>query len=89
MEQILEILNQYIIIVIMAGCIGIGYIIKHSLDFIPNKYIPLILGVVGILLNVWNNGWVLNPEILISGLASGLAATGAFEGYKNISSKKE
>lgn len=86
MEQILEIMNQYIVVIIMIGCLGIGYIIKHSLNFIPNKYIPLILGLVGILLNIWNSG-NLSVEIIVGGLASGLAAVGAFEGYKNITKK--
>lgn len=88
MEQVLEILNQYIEIVIMAGCLGIGYIIKHSLDFIPNKYIPLILGIVGILLNIWSSG-SLSVEIVVGGLASGLAAVGVFEGVKQITPNKK
>lgn len=88
MEQILEVLNQYVVILIMAGCLGIGYIIKNSLDFIPNKYIPLILGVIGILLNIWMN-LSITPEIVISGLASGLAATGIFEGVRNLTNKEE
>lgn len=88
MEQVLEILNQYIVVVIMAGCLGIGYIIKNSLDFIPNKYIPLILGIIGILLNIWSTG-KLTVEVIVCGLASGLAATGIFEGVKNITSKEK
>ena len=88
MEQVLEILNQYIELVIMAGCLGIGYIIKHSLDFIPNKYIPLILGIVGILLNIWSSG-NLSVKIVVGGLASGLAAVGVFEGVKQITPNKK
>lgn len=87
MEQILEILNEYIVIVIMAGCLGIGYIVKHSLSFIPNKYIPLILGIVGILLNAWSCKGI-SVEIVVGGLASGLAAVGVFEGIKNLKNKK-
>lgn len=86
MEQVLEILNQYIELVIMAGCLGFGYIIKHSLDFIPNKYIPLILGMIGVLLNVWSAKG-LSVEVVVGGLASGLAAVGVFEGVKNLKSK--
>lgn len=87
MEEILEILNNYIVVIIMAGCLGIGYIIKHSLDFIPNKYIPLILGIVGILLSIWNAGNI-SLEVMVTGLASGLAAVGIFEGVKNLKFKK-
>lgn len=83
----MEILNQYVVVIIMAICLCLGYIIKNSLDFIPNKYIPLIMAIVGILLNIWLKGWTFTPEILLGGLASGLASTGAFELVRNISEK--
>ena len=80
----MEILQEFIVLIVMAICLGIGYIIKHSLDFIPNKYIPLIMGVLGVILNVWLNGGTFTPEILLGGLASGLASTGAFELGRNL-----
>ena len=80
----MEILSNYVVAVTMAVCLAIGYIIKHSLNFVPNKYIPLILGILGVLVNVWVNR-AFTPEILLGGLASGLAATGAFEAVRNIS----
>lgn len=83
----MELLSQYIIIGIVATCLAIGYIIKHSIKFIPNDFIPLILGVIGVILNVWGNGGMFTPEILLEGLASGLASTGAFEFVKNITTK--
>lgn len=83
-EVLMEILNDYIVIVVMAICLCVGYIIKNSLDFIPNKYIPLIMGLLGIVLNVWLNNWAFTPTVLLGGLASGLASTGAFEAVKNL-----
>ncbi|MBP1756610.1 MAG: putative rane protein [Firmicutes bacterium] len=80
----MEILSRYVVVVVLAICLCLGYIIKHSISFIPNKFIPLILAVVGTLLNVWINGWTFTPEILLGGLASGLASTGAFELIRNI-----
>jgi hypothetical protein len=59
------------------------------LSFIPNKYIPLIMGILGTVLNVWLNAWNFTPEILLGGLASGLAATGAFELVRNIGGKSD
>jgi hypothetical protein len=47
------------------------------------------MAVVGIILNVWINGWKITPEILLGGLASGLASTGTYELIRNISTKKE
>lgn len=80
----MEILADYVVIVVLGICLGFGFIIKHSLDFIPNKYIPLIMGLLGTGLNVWLNTGLFTPEILLGGLASGLASTGAFELVKNI-----
>ena len=47
------------------------------------------MGVAGIILNVWINGWIFTPEILLGGLASGLASTGTYEMVKNIMDKGE
>ena len=79
----MEILSNYVVAITMAICLAIGYLIKHSLNFIPNKYIPLILAIIGIGVNVWVNQ-TFTPDILLGGLASGLAATGAFEAVRNI-----
>ena len=83
----MEILSQYVVVIVMAICLAVGYIIKHSLNFLPNKYIPLVMAVLGTVLNMWVNLWTFTPEILLGGLASGLAATGAFELVRNIGGK--
>ena len=80
----MEFLVKYVVLVVLAICLCIGYIIKHSISFIPNKYIPLILGVLGVILNLWINGWELTPEILLGGLASGLASTGTHELIRHL-----
>lgn len=83
----MEVLSQFIVIIIMGICLCLGYIIKKSLDFIPNKYIPLIMAVIGTILNIWLKGWKFSPEILLGGMASGLASTGAFELARNMTTK--
>ncbi len=80
----MDILGEYVVLVVVAICFAVGYVIKHSLDFIPNKFIPLIMAVLGTGLNIWLNGGLFTPEILLGGLASGLASTGAFELVRNI-----
>lgn len=80
-------LSQYVVVIVLSICLCLGYVIKHSVTFIPNKYIPLIMAIVGIILNVWISGWKFTPEILLGGLASGLASTGAFELVRNIAGK--
>lgn len=85
----MEILSQYVVVAIVATCLALGYVIKHSLSFIPNKFIPLIMAVIGVVLNVWINEWIFTPDVLLGGLASGLASTGAFEAVKNITRKDD
>lgn len=84
----MEILNDYIVVLVMAICLAIGYIIKHFLPM-DNKWIPLIMGCLGVLINVWVNAWGFTPEVLLGGLASGLAATGAFEMVRNLMEKEK
>lgn len=79
----LEILTDYVNVMILASCLGLGYVIKHSINVIPNKFIPAILSVIGIALNIWVCK-AFTPEVLLTGLSSGLAATGAFEFVRNF-----
>lgn len=83
-------LNSYIVVSVMAGCFCVGLILKN---LIPNKkinrYIPLIMGVLGVILNVWLNVWTLSVDTLVEGLVSGLASTGMFELGKNLIKIKE
>lgn len=70
----LSFLNDYLVIVVLGICLCIGYVIKTSTS-INNKYIPLIMAILGVCLNVWMN-MSFTPEILLGGLFSGLASTG-------------
>lgn len=85
----MEILSEFVVLYIFAICLALGYIMKHSIKIIPNDYIPLILAIIGVILNVWANTWTFTPQILLGGLASGLASTGAFEFIKNITTKEK
>lgn len=77
-------LTQYTNIVICGICFCFGSVIKSSLDFIPNKYIPLIMTFTGIVMNVWLNRWQITPEIILGGAVSGLASTGSWELSRNL-----
>lgn len=89
MEEVINMIQEYIIPVTMLICLCIGYVIKHSITEIPNKYIPLIMAILGVLINVWSNSFAFSPEILLGGLASGLASTGAYELVKNVKANEE
>ncbi len=84
----MEFLNDYIVLVVLGICLCIGYIIKNliSTDKV-NKFIPLIMGVLGMALNVWFCGWTISPEIILAGLVSGLASTGLYELFKQFIEK--
>lgn len=80
-----EMIKDYFVITIVLICLIVGYILKNivTTDKI-NKFIPLIMALLGVLLNLWINAWQFSPEVLLSGLASGLASSGAYDGYKGI-----
>ena len=84
----LTFLSGYLVLAVVGVCLCLGYIIKTSLDFIPNKYIPLIMAVIGIALNVWVAG-ALTIEVLLGGMFSGLASTGLYEALRNIIERGE
>ena len=76
-------LNDYVVLVIVGICLCTGYVIKNSLPSIKNKYIPLIMVTIGIILNIWINKSI-TPDILLAGMFSGLSSTGLHQTFKNI-----
>lgn len=69
--------------IVLGICLCVGYVIKTSLDFIPNKYIPLIMSILGIVTNVLINKGI-SGEIFLSGMFSGLASTGLHQTFKHL-----
>lgn len=84
----LSFLTSYAVPVVIGICLCIGYVVKTSLTFIKNKYIPLIMAIVGVLLSIWINRSI-DPNIILSGMFSGLASTGLYEMFRNIINNKE
>ena len=86
----MEFLNEYSIPVIVGICLCIGFILKNlvTTDKI-NKFIPLIVAVIGVIVNAWLNTWTITPEILLSGMFSGLASTGMHQLFKQFIGKSE
>ena len=83
--NIIEMLQEHFVIVIILICMCVGYILKNLVATEKiNKFIPLIMAVLGIALNVWLNEWSFTVDILLGGLASGLASSGTYDGYKGI-----
>ena len=84
----MEFLTEFSVPVIIGICLCVGYIIKNIVptDKI-NKFIPLIMGVLGLGLNIWINLSV-TPDVILAGLVSGLASTGLYEAFRQFINKK-
>lgn len=82
-------LTEFAVPIIVGICLCVGYIVKNMIpsDGI-NKYIPLIMGALGVALNIWINTGI-TPQILLGGLFSGLASTGMHQAFKNLINHKE
>ena len=78
----MEFLNTYMMPIVIGICLCLGYVIKKWIKDVDNKYIPTLVAVVGIILALWINAWQLTPEVILSGLVSGLASTGMHQLFK-------
>ena len=77
----MEYLNTLIVPVIVGLCLVAGYLIKHTTGA-DNRFIPLIVTVLGAALAVWMNWPSITPEVLLGGAVSGLASTGMHQLFK-------
>jgi prepilin signal peptidase PulO-like enzyme (type II secretory pathway) len=80
-------LTEYFVVVVVVACLILGYIIKTSLNFIPNKYIPTILAVFGAILNPMVSG--ISVETIVYGALMGLASTGMHQAFTRFIEKIE
>lgn len=78
-----EFLTEQFVIVVMAACLLIGYIVKHAsfMKWLPNTDIPALLVLVGAVSNVIVSG--LSFETVIYGGITGLASIGLHQYFKN------
>jgi len=84
----LAMLTEYLVLVVLGICLCVGYVIKTSITVIPNKYIPLIMLILGTAINVLINLNNITAEVVLAGMISGLASTGLHEAFRNIIEKK-
>lgn len=83
----LAFLNDYLVLVILGICLCVGYVIKTSIPKISNSLIPLIMAVLGVVLNIWLNEFAFTPDVLLAGLFSGLASTGLHQLFTQLLNK--
>ena len=84
----LSFLLEYINVITLGICLCVGYVIKTSINIIPNKYIPLIMLVLGVIIALITNFDKISSEVILGGMISGLASTGLYEAFKNLIIKK-
>ena len=83
----LTFLANFAVPIIVGVCLCVGYVIKNVITTdTVNKYNPLIMAVLGVVLNIWIN-MSFTPEILLGGMFSGLASTGLYEAFKQLIKK--
>ena len=76
------ILTEHFVLVVLVACLAVGYVIKHAsfLKWVPNSDIPVILAVIGAVLNAVVTG--LSVDAIVYGAVMGLASTGLHQGFK-------
>lgn len=83
----MEIIQEYVVPITMVFCFMIGFAIK-KFPKIDNKFIPLILMIIGVFFNCWV-AWEITPITIVGGMASGLASTGVDQLVKQLANRKQ
>ena len=70
-------------------CLCVGYVMRHLIPSDKvNRFIPVTVGVLGVVIAVWNADFAFSPSVISVGLVSGLASTGMHEAFRNFIEKK-
>ena len=80
----IKFLTDYMVPVIMGICLCAGYIVKHWVKDADNRIIPTLCAVLGVALAVWMHWPAVTPEVLLQGMASGLASTGLHQAVRQL-----
>lgn len=80
----MEFMNNYMVPVIVGVCLCVGYIVKRWVSDVENKYIPTVCAVLGVAIAFWLHWGNITPEVLLMGLASGLASTGLHQAFTQL-----
>ena len=83
-----SLLNDYFVLVVVLACLIVGYAIKHASFFkwINNDDIPIILAIVGAIVNLFVSG--ISIESVIFGAFMGMASTGLHQSFKQFINKE-
>lgn len=84
----LTFLNEFMMPVVLGICLCVGYVIKKWVKDVDNKYIPTIVAILGVVMASWISGWNITPQVVLSGMISGLSSTGFHQAIKQYLEKK-
>lgn len=75
------VITEHFELIVILACLVVGYIIKHAtfLKKVPNNDIPVILAVIGSVLNAVYSGPSI--ESVVYGAVMGLASTGMHQAF--------
>lgn len=77
-------LTEYMAPVIIGLCLCVGYVVKHWVADVDNKIIPTLCAILGVVVATWMHWGNITPEVVLTGLASGLASTGLHQAFKQM-----
>lgn len=80
-------MEEFAIIKIAAGVMICTEVIKGMFfqdEILRNRFVPAIAIAFGVLFNAWDNGFIMNYDIFLGGLASGFAGIGAYSTAKSV-----
>ena len=87
----LDFLLGYINLVTLGICLCVGFALKSARLFqrLGNQYIPLIMLILGTVVNVMINWPQAGSQVILGGMISGLASTGLYEMLRNMLKSKK
>ena len=76
-------ITQMYIPLVMALCLIVGYVLKHWIKDVDNKYIPTVLVILGAFAACLSAHGI-SLDLIVSGALSGLASTGLHQAFKQL-----
>jgi len=81
-------LSEYMVPVVVGICLCVGYVVKHWIKDADNRIIPTLCAIIGVAIACWMNWQKITPDVILTGLASGLASTGLHQAAKQLFGNK-
>ena len=79
----INVLTEYMVPTIFGICLCAGYVAKHWLPA-DNRLIPTGCALLGLALACWMHYPCITAEVVLQGLASGLASTGLHQAFAQM-----